>query len=101
MQKQVIGVLTTLAVLFAVVCAVLLFDSGVYQWDTIVDNKADTLHFQQEIGGVGMGAVMAPVWNFSDYDPRLQTDPLVEIYPIPAGFSYSPDRLSMVSNFNN
>ena len=101
MQKQVTAVLTTLAVLFAVICTVLLFDSGVYQWDGVGDNKVDKFHFQQEIGGVGMGAVMAPAWNFSDYDPRLQTDPFVEIYPIPSGFSYSPDRLSMVSSFNN
>ena len=101
MRKQVIGVLATLAVLFAVICTVLVFDSRVYQRNTISNGKIDKLHFQQEIGGVGMGAVMAPAWNFSDYDPRLQTDPLVEIYPIPAGYSYSPDRLSMVSSFKN
>ena len=57
------------------------------------------LRFQQMVGGVGMGAVLVPAWNFSDYDPRLQPEPIDMLYPIPGGYSYSPDRLAMVSSF--
>jgi len=57
--------------------------------------------FQQAIGGVGLGAVITPAWNFSDFDPRLQQYPADHFYPVPSGFPYSPDRLSMVSSFTN
>jgi hypothetical protein len=58
-----------------------------------------TIRFQQAIGGVGLGAVTVPAWNFRDYDPRLQQFAEDVLYPIPAGYSYSPDRLTMVSSF--
>ena len=61
--------------------------------------RREMVSFQQAIGGVGLGAVMIPAWNFSDYDPRLQQAPGDLLYPIPAGYSYSPDRLSMVTFF--
>jgi len=55
--------------------------------------------FQRAIGGVGLGAVMVPAWNFRDFDPRLQQSSYDSLFPIPAGYSYSPDRLSMVTSF--
>ena len=61
--------------------------------------KQEMVSFQHAIGGVGMGAVMVPAWNFSDYDPRLQESSEDAVYPVPAGYSFSPDRLSMVSSF--
>ena len=67
-----------------------------------IDGVADPLSmadFQRGIGGVGMGAVMVPAWNFCDFDPRLQSHGFDTLYPVPAGYSYSPDRLSMVSSF--
>ena len=57
--------------------------------------------FQQAIGGVGLGALITPAWNFSDFDPRLQQYPADHLYPVPSGFPYSPDRLSMVSSFTD
>lgn len=59
----------------------------------------DQFLFQQAIGGVGLGSVTAPAWNFSDYDPRLQDQSEDVLYPIPGGYSYSPDRLGMVTSF--
>ncbi len=56
--------------------------------------------FQQAIGGVGLGSTLVPAWNFSDFDPRLQKSPADRVFPVPSGYSYSPDRLSMVSSFN-
>lgn len=64
-----------------------------------VTDQPQKIRFQQLIGGLGLGAVTVPAWNFSDYDPRLQSGPVDTLYPIPAGYSYSPDRLAMVSNF--
>jgi len=61
--------------------------------------SSELLRFQQMIGGVGMGAVTVPAWNFSDFDPRLQTESTDTLYPIPGGYAYSPDRLAMVSAF--
>lgn len=55
--------------------------------------------FQQTVGGVGLGSVTVPAWNFSDYDPRLQDRKEDVLYPIPGGYSYSPDRLAMVTRF--
>lgn len=59
----------------------------------------EMMRFQKMIGGVGLGAVTVPAWNFSDYDPRLQPAPMDVVYPVPGGYSYSPDRLAMVSWF--
>lgn len=59
----------------------------------------DQFLFQQAIGGVGLGSVTVPSWNFSDYDPRLQDRSEDVLYPIPGGYSYSPDRLAMVTSF--
>ena len=56
--------------------------------------------FQQAIGGVGLGSVTVPAWNFSDYDPRLQQQKEDVLYPLPGGYSYSPDRLAMVTHFS-
>ncbi len=55
--------------------------------------------FQHKVGGLGMGSVIVPRWNFRDYDPRLQPVANDELYPLPGGYAYSPDRLSMVSSF--
>jgi hypothetical protein len=59
----------------------------------------EKFRFQQAIGGVGLGSVTVPAWNFRDYDPRLQQVAQDVLYPIPGGYSYSPDRLSMVFTF--
>ena len=63
------------------------------------DGNVGMLAFQQMIGGVGLGAVLVPAWNFCDYDPRLQPNPTDILYPIPGGYAYSPDRLAMVTSF--
>ncbi|RUM46343.1 MAG: hypothetical protein DSY80_02335 [Desulfocapsa sp.] len=55
--------------------------------------------FQSAIGGIGTGATTVPAWNFGDYDLRMQPGGYDRIYPIPGGYSYSPDRLTMISGF--
>jgi len=97
MEKGVFWIVTCIFSLVTVVLVML------YQ-DHIIRNtqlQDDSFSFQNAIGGVGMGAITVPSWNFSDFDPRLQTDGYDRIYPIPGGYSYSPDRLTMVSSFKD
>jgi hypothetical protein len=63
------------------------------------DYRLANYGFQRAIGGVGLGAVMVPAWNFRDYDPRLQQVADDSIYPLPGGYSYTPERLVMVTSF--
>lgn len=72
--------------------------------DSRADSNAQRLgmfHFQRDVGGVGLGAVLVPAWNFRDYDPRLQQVAADTVYPLPGGYSYSPERLLMVTSFEN
>ena len=88
-------VLAMLAGLFLVVAGVVRYDSR-----QLVDSGSDgLLRFQQMVGGVGLGAVTVPAWNFSDFDPRLQPNATDTLYPVPGGYGYSPDRMAMVSVF--
>ena len=63
------------------------------------DHHSASYRFQRAIGGVGLGAVMVPAWNIRDYDPRLQQVADDTVYPLPGGYSYSPERLVMVTSF--
>ena len=87
--------LSVLAACFLVVSLVVFRDVSARQRGC----QDDQFLFQQAIGGVGLGSVTVPAWNFSDYDPRLQDLSEDVLYPIPGGYSYSPDRLGMVTCF--
>jgi hypothetical protein len=87
--------LSVLAACFLVVSVVVFRDVSARQRG----NQDVQFLFQQAIGGVGLGSVTVPSWNFSYYDPRLQVLSEDVLYPIPGGYSYSPDRLAMVTSF--
>jgi hypothetical protein len=55
--------------------------------------------FQKMVGGLGMGAISSPIWNFINFDPRIQSVDDSTLWPIPGGYSYSPDRTATVSYF--
>jgi hypothetical protein len=55
--------------------------------------------FQKMVGGVGMGAISTPIWNFINFDPRIQPIDDSTLWPIPGGYSYGPDRTGTVSYF--
>lgn len=63
------------------------------------NHRQESYLFQRAIGGIGLGAVTTPAWNFNDYDPRLEQMADDSIYPLPGGYSFTPDRLVMVSYF--
>lgn len=68
-----------------------------YSWKRI---KADQMvAFQKMVGGVGMGAISTPIWNFINFDPRIQPVDDSITWPIPGGYSYGPDRTATVSYF--
>jgi len=84
-----------LAIIISCISAVIYHDA--YSYPSTA--TTEMMRFQQMIGGVGLGAVTVPAWNFSDYDPRLQPEPTDVLYPVPGGYAYSPDRPAMVSWF--
>ncbi|MEN8200383.1 MAG: hypothetical protein ABFR63_09970 [Thermodesulfobacteriota bacterium] len=96
MEKGVTWLLTVIITLVTIVLLVLYRDSG-----GRVTDAGGAESFQAAVGGMGMGAVTVPSWNFGDFDPRLQPGGYDRSYPIPGGYSYSPDRLTMVSSFQD
>lgn len=96
MEKGVSWLLATLITLVMIVLTVLYQDSS-----RRVVQQGGAKSFQTALGGMGMGAITVPSWNFGDFDPRLQPGGYDRSYPIPGGYSYSPDRLTMVSSFQD
>ena len=68
-----------------------------YSWRRIQLDQM--IAFQRMVGGVGMGAISTPMWNFINFDPRIQSIDDSIIWPIPGGYSYGPDRTATVSYF--
>ncbi len=95
MPKSVPGFLVCIVSLVTIVVIVLFLEISKQQ--TAKQETRET--FQSALGGMGTGATTVPSWNFGDYDIRLQPGAYDRSYPIPGGYSYSPDRLTMVSGF--
>jgi len=68
-----------------------------YSWKRIQTDQM--VAFQRMVGGVGMGAISTPIWNFINFDPRIQPVDDSITWPIPGGYSYGPDRTATVSYF--
>lgn len=68
-----------------------------YAWKNLRSDHMIT--FQRMVGGLGMGAIPSPIWNFINFDPRIQPVDDSILWPIPGGYSYSPDRTATVSYF--
>jgi hypothetical protein len=93
--KKVRFYLFFLMVLTALTVLAIAYDQ--YSWERI---QADQMvAFQRIVGGVGMGAISTPIWNFINFDPRIQPIDDSTLWPIPGGYSYSPDRTATVSYF--
>ncbi len=55
--------------------------------------------FQRAVGGLGLGAIAAPMWQFLNYDFRVQSCDDSLSWPVPGGYSYGPDRTATVTYF--
>jgi hypothetical protein len=68
-----------------------------YFWKRIHTDQM--VAFQKMVGGIGMGAISTPIWNFINFDARIQPVDDSTLWPIPGGYSYGPDRTATVSYF--
>jgi hypothetical protein len=55
--------------------------------------------FQKATGGLGIGAIATPIWQFINYDVRIFSVDDSILWPVPGGYSYGPDRTGTVSYF--
>jgi len=95
MGKKIRFYLLFLIVLIALTVLAIALDQ--YSWKRIQSDQM--VAFQRMVGGVGMGAISTPIWNFINFDPRIQPVDDSTLWPIPGGYSYGPDRTATVSYF--
>lgn len=82
---------------FLITASIGIIASDKYLWNTYEAEKARA--FQRYLSGFGLGATINPAWGFFNYDPRVDHVDETELWPVPGGYSYSPDRRASVSNF--
>jgi hypothetical protein len=64
-------------------------------------HRADEIKtFQRATGGLGIGAIATPIWQFINYDSRVLSVDDSITWPVPGGYSYGPDRTGAVSYFD-
>ncbi len=66
-------------------------------WETASQDSMKD--FQRMVGGLGMGAIASPAWNFINFDPRILSVDDSTIWPIAGGYPYGPDRTGTVTYF--
>jgi len=95
MGRKIRLYLVFLVVLIALTVSMIAWDQ--YTWKSLRSDQM--VAFQRMVGGVGMGAISTPIWNFINFDPRIQPIDDSTLWPIPGGYSYGPDRTATVSYF--
>lgn len=88
-------------VLFSVILLVLITAAAI-ALDMLAwrGHKAEDIRvFQRATGGLGMGAIATPIWQFINYDARILSVDDSITWPVPGGYSYGPDRTGTVSYF--
>ncbi len=95
MQCRAIRLLIFLVILVLVTTIAVAVDR--FDWKYRSSESARV--FQRACGGLGMGAIATPMWQFMNYDARaLSVDDSIT-WPIPGGYSYGPDRTGTVTYF--
>ena len=84
-----------LLILISLTVLAMLWDN--YSWKKVETDRM--VAYQRMVGGIGMGAISTPIWNFINFDPRIQPVDDSTLWPIPGGYSYGPDRTATVSYF--
>jgi hypothetical protein len=95
MGRKIRSYLFFLTILIASTVLTIAWDQ--YSWKRV--HPEQMIAFQRMVGGIGMGAISTPIWNFINFDPRIQPVDDSTLWPIPGGYSYGPDRTATVSYF--
>jgi len=64
----------------------------VYKDSYLGNDHSKIRSLQRYLGGIGLGSVVSPEWGFLNYDPRIDHVDETGLWPIPGGYSYSPER---------
>jgi uncharacterized membrane protein len=85
-----------LVILLVVIASIAIF----FDMQTWRGRRAEDMRiFQRATGGLGVGAIATPIWNFINYDLRVFSVDDSMTWPVPGGYSYGPDRTATVSYF--
>jgi len=79
-------------VLLVSTLSVILLALSVYEQLAVRNQGHEKARAFQEIAcGFGMGASVSPKWGFMNFDPRIDNVDETALFPVPGGYSYSPD----------
>jgi hypothetical protein len=96
MEKQSRIVLFLVIFLVIITGAAIAVDMQVWR-----GHRAEEIRtFQKATGGLGIGAIATPIWQFINYDARVLSVDDSITWPVPGGYSYGPDRTGAVSYFD-
>ena len=56
------------------------------------EEKSAGRMFQRTVCGLGIGSALRPDWGFATYDPRVDSTDETRLWPVPGGYSYSPEK---------
>lgn len=85
--------ITTITVLLTITLLILFSEQRL--WESYHTSRIK--EFQQYAGGLGLGASISPEWGFINYDPRIDFTDETNLWPVPGGYSYAPDRNASVA----
>jgi hypothetical protein len=91
------GVFLIVLILTLVSLCVLILFLDRHMWKRVSEKPMRA--FQAMAGGLGMGAIAAPVWNVINFDPRLSAVDDSTLWPIAGGYPFGPDRTATVTYF--
>jgi hypothetical protein len=95
MERRCRAILLLLTVLTLVTSGFIILDMRTWSGQQAEDLR----NFQRATGGLGMGAIATPLWQFINYDPRILSVDDSITWPVPGGYSFGPDRTGTVSYF--
>jgi hypothetical protein len=84
--------ITVIALLLTISLLILLRERRL--WENY--ETARIKEFQQYVGGLGLGASVSPEWGFINYDPRIDYTDETNLWPVPGGYGYAPDKNASV-----
>jgi len=63
------------------------------------NENIDSSSFQHLTCGFGLGGSINPRWGFNNFDPRVEWIEETNLFPVPAGYIYSPARTLSITDF--